>query len=114
MPTQHRLQAVRRQRFDMLDYRMRSRPLGKRAIARIGLNPGASLIWSQVALDLGYFDQAHLVNDFRSVTGYSPRQYQRRLQSPAANGKHLVTTSAVESHKEGFVESRFTPIIGLR
>jgi len=47
------------------------------------LNAGARLTWSQVALDLGYFDQAHLVNDFRSVTGYSPRQYQRRLQSAA-------------------------------
>jgi len=45
------------------------------------LNAGVRLNWSQVALDLGYFDQAHLVNDFRSVTGYSPRQYQRRLQS---------------------------------
>jgi len=44
------------------------------------LNARVRLNWSQVALDLGYFDQAHLVNDFRSVTGYSPRQYQRRLQ----------------------------------
>jgi AraC-like DNA-binding protein len=40
------------------------------------LKAGVRLNWSQVALDLGYFDQAHLVNDFRSVTGYSPRQYQ--------------------------------------
>jgi len=47
------------------------------------INAGAHLNWSQVALDLGYFDQAHLVNDFRSVTGFSPRQYQRRLQSVA-------------------------------
>lgn len=47
------------------------------------LNAGVRLNWSQVALDLGYFDQAHLVNDFRSVTGYSPCQYQRRLQSAA-------------------------------
>ncbi len=45
------------------------------------LNAGVPLNWSRVALDLGYFDQAHLVNDFRSVTGYSPRHYQRRLQS---------------------------------
>ena len=45
------------------------------------LNTGVRLNWSQVALDLGYFDQAHLVNDFRSVTGYSPREYQRWLQS---------------------------------
>jgi AraC-like DNA-binding protein len=45
------------------------------------LNTGARLNWAQVALDLGYFDQAHLVNDFRSITGHSPRQYQRRIQS---------------------------------
>jgi len=49
------------------------------------LDAGVPLNWSQVALDLGYFDQAHLVNDFRSVTGYSPRQYQRRLQSTGSS-----------------------------
>ncbi len=31
--------------------------------------------WSQLALDLGYFDQAHLINDFRAITGYSPTEY---------------------------------------
>jgi AraC-like DNA-binding protein len=45
------------------------------------LKAGVRPNWSQIALDLGYFDQAHLVNDFRSVTGYSPRQYQRRLSA---------------------------------
>jgi AraC-like DNA-binding protein len=34
------------------------------------------LDWSQLALDLGYFDQAHLINDFRALTGYSPTEYQ--------------------------------------
>jgi AraC-like DNA-binding protein len=32
--------------------------------------------WSQLALELGYFDQAHLINDFRALTGYSPTEYQ--------------------------------------
>jgi AraC-like DNA-binding protein len=32
--------------------------------------------WSQLALELGYFDQAHLINDFRNLTGYSPTEYQ--------------------------------------
>jgi AraC-like DNA-binding protein len=32
--------------------------------------------WSQLALELGYFDQAHLINDFRSITGFSPTEYQ--------------------------------------
>ncbi|HXB99725.1 MAG TPA: AraC family transcriptional regulator [Terriglobales bacterium] len=32
--------------------------------------------WADLALELGYFDQAHLINDFRSITGYSPTEYQ--------------------------------------
>jgi AraC-like DNA-binding protein len=32
--------------------------------------------WAELALELGYFDQAHLINDFRSITGYSPTEYQ--------------------------------------
>jgi AraC-like DNA-binding protein len=39
------------------------------------LNSGGRLDWSQLALELGYFDQAHLINDFRSVVGCSPTQY---------------------------------------
>jgi AraC-like DNA-binding protein len=35
---------------------------------------------STLALQLGYFDQAHLINDFRSITGYSPIEYQRAEQ----------------------------------
>lgn len=38
-------------------------------------NSGEELDWSQLALELGYFDQAHLINDFRSITGYSPTEY---------------------------------------
>jgi AraC-like DNA-binding protein len=32
--------------------------------------------YAQLALELGYFDQAHLINDFRSIVGYSPAQYR--------------------------------------
>ncbi len=39
-------------------------------------NSGEELDWSQLALEFGYFDQAHLINDFRSITGYSPTGYQ--------------------------------------
>ena len=41
------------------------------------LNSGDQLDLSDLALELGYFDQAHLINDFRSIVGYSPTQYQR-------------------------------------
>jgi len=40
------------------------------------LNSGEQFDWAQMALELGYFDQAHLINDFRSIVGYSPTQYQ--------------------------------------
>lgn len=39
------------------------------------LNGGECLNWSDLAAELGYFDQAHLINDFRSIMGYSPTQY---------------------------------------
>jgi AraC-like DNA-binding protein len=31
--------------------------------------------WAALALDLGYFDQAHFINDFRRVVGRSPGEY---------------------------------------
>src|ERR1700733_3900127 len=42
------------------------------------LEAGDPLNWPGLALELGYFDQAHLINDFRAITGYSPADYQRR------------------------------------
>ncbi|OMC23860.1 AraC family transcriptional regulator [Mycobacterium colombiense] len=38
--------------------------------------PGAA-----IAADLGYFDQAHLVREFRAFTGITPTQYARRRSS---------------------------------
>jgi AraC-like DNA-binding protein len=40
--------------------------------------------WAQLALDLGYFDQTHLINDFKSIVGYSPTEY-RKLISTVSN-----------------------------
>lgn len=45
-------------------------------IARLAIGEG--LNWPDLALELGYFDQAHLIHDFRTITGYSPADYQRR------------------------------------
>lgn len=59
----------------------------KWVICRYGLhelversNSGEELDWSQLAVELGYFDQAHLINDFRSITGYSPTEYQELIR----------------------------------
>lgn len=41
------------------------------------LNAGRRPDWAQVALDLGYFDQAHLINDFKAIVGQPPDQYHR-------------------------------------
>jgi AraC-like DNA-binding protein len=41
------------------------------------LNSGAQPDWPQVALELGYFDQAHLINDFKSIVGFPPAEYQK-------------------------------------
>lgn len=42
--------------------------------------------WSDLALAHGYADQAHLVNEFRSLSGLTPAQY---LQQRVAPGNHV-------------------------
>jgi AraC-like DNA-binding protein len=44
------------------------------------LKAGEALDGAQTALDLGYCDQAHLINDFRSIIGYSPSRYRQLLR----------------------------------
>jgi AraC-like DNA-binding protein len=50
-------------------------------------NAGSSLDWAQLALDLGYFDQAHLINDFKAMVGYSPTEYRKRVAGKSRSGK---------------------------
>jgi AraC-like DNA-binding protein len=46
-------------------------------------NSGGKMDWADLALELGYFDQAHLINDFKSIVGYSPVQYQKSVRKTA-------------------------------
>lgn len=45
------------------------------------LNSGDKLDWAQLALELGYFDQAHLINDFKVFIGESPWRYQKMVSA---------------------------------
>lgn len=54
----------------------------RRALRRLEAGrPGVR--WSEVALDCGYYDQAHLNRDFRAFTGASPGEYLRRRGTDA-------------------------------
>lgn len=41
---------------------------------------GESVDWSRLALDLGYYDQAHLIRSYRSVVGVPPTEHLRRVR----------------------------------
>ncbi len=47
------------------------------AIAQV--QAGKTLSWTALALELGYFDQAHFVRDFRQLVGMAPGEYQKSL-----------------------------------
>jgi AraC-like DNA-binding protein len=37
--------------------------------------------WAQLALECGFFDQSHLANEFRKLSGLTPTEYQRDIQN---------------------------------
>jgi AraC-like DNA-binding protein len=51
------------------------------------VNARSAVDWARVAQDLGYFDQAHFIKDFRAFTGTTPTDYSRRR---SADGDALV------------------------
>lgn len=46
------------------------------AVARI--QAGEVMDWARMALELGYFDQAHFIRDFRALVGMTPGDFARR------------------------------------
>ena len=54
---------------------------------------GCHVEWTQVALDCGYFDQAHFIHDFRSFAGLTPTAYQSARTSFQNHVKFLQSSS---------------------
>lgn len=47
------------------------------ALERLGA--GGAMDWAALALELGYFDQAHFIRDFKALVGCTPTKYVRGL-----------------------------------
>jgi len=41
------------------------------------LQEGRPVVWADLALELGYFDQAHFIRDFRQLVGRTPAEYAK-------------------------------------
>ena len=50
------------------------------AVARV--QAGQPVSWAALAQDLGYFDQAHFIADFRKLVGKTPGDYARERHQP--------------------------------
>jgi len=47
------------------------------ACARIGATPARALDWARLAQELGYYDQPHLIHEFRELSGSTPESFAR-------------------------------------
>jgi AraC-like DNA-binding protein len=69
------------------------------------IDVGAGVDWAEAAIELGWFDQSHLIRDFKRHTGVTPSAYltlRRPTSNRKAPGSTLVSspTSEVKSVQE--------------
>lgn len=62
------------------------------AVARV--QAGAPMNWAALASDLGFFDQAHFVRDFRQLVGMAPGEYEKSLSLQGLAGPVLFGIAA--------------------
>ena len=58
-----------------LDSLVLTAQLGRDSLAEVPLAVPHPAVWSRIAADLGYADQAHFGNDFHARTGRTPAAY---------------------------------------
>lgn len=46
--------------------------------AIVAIENNESVRWSSIALESGYYDQAHFIRDFKLFSGFTPNEYMRR------------------------------------
>lgn len=46
--------------------------------------------WSELAADGGYYDQSHVIRDFKRFTGYTPAEYHRRVSAAGPDAVRFV------------------------
>lgn len=72
------------------NFKLFSRLLRFQAGVREMHRGGPGLKLTSLAYDLGYFDQAHFVHDFRTLSGLNPRRYLQQQTDPLYNAPNRI------------------------
>jgi methylphosphotriester-DNA--protein-cysteine methyltransferase len=61
----------------------------QRVLARMRGVPRDRIVWSRIASEHGFFDQSHLVNEFRALTSVTPATFGVVPPAALSAGIHL-------------------------